>query len=89
MISNKQIFDGLHAAENQNKRKIQTENKTRQDKNLKINSIQVMQNLFSFQTPFKFLKNIHWIYQLVQETFSHFALKEKHKKTGKGLPCND
>ena len=29
------------------------------------------------------------IYQLAQETFSHSAFKEKHKKTGEGLPCND
>ena len=43
------------ASENQYSSKIQTENKTHQDKNLKItSSIQVMQNLFSFQTPFKF-----------------------------------
>ena len=34
-------------------KKIQTENETHLDKNLKMNSIQVLHNLFSFQTPFK------------------------------------
>ena len=52
VTSNKQIFenklDGFYASEDQNKRKIQTENKTRQDKNFKISSTQVVQNLFSF-----------------------------------------
>ena len=45
-----------------------------------------MQNLFSFQTPSKFRKFIQLaleIYQLVQETVFHFALKEKDKKRGK------
>ena len=58
MISNKQNFENkdfqinFFASEYQNSSKIQTENRTHQDKNLKINSIQVMQNLFIFQTPF-------------------------------------
>ena len=55
IISNKQRFlDLFFAPENQDSSKIQTENKTHQDKNLKISSIQIMQNLFSFQAPFKF-----------------------------------
>ena len=59
------------------KEKFKLKTKTHQNKNLKISSMQVMQNLFSFQTQFKFL------YQLAQETFFHLAFKEKHKKRGK------
>ena len=51
---------GFFEFANQDSSKLQSGNKAHQDKNLKINSIQGMQNLFSFQTPFKFLKSIHW-----------------------------
>ena len=46
-------------SENQNQRKIQPKNKAHLDKNSKLKSIQVMQNFFSYQAPFKFLKSIH------------------------------
>ena len=51
IISNKQNFekkgflDGFNASENQNYRKIQTENKTHEDTNVKLSSLQVIQNL--------------------------------------------
>ena len=37
--------------------KISNEKETLQDKDLKIDPIQVIQNLFSFQNPFKFSKS--------------------------------
>ena len=52
-----------YAHENQNKRKISNENKSLQDKNSQTNSIYVMQHLFCFQTPFKFVKSIHWLWR--------------------------
>ena len=45
------------------KKKVQTENKTHRDKILNINSIQLIQNLSSFQTPFEFLICIHWLWR--------------------------
>ena len=47
----------------------------------------------SFQLPnavliFKIHPLALEIQHLAQEIFSHFALKEKHKKTGEGLPCD-
>ena len=40
------FLDRVYASENQTNRKVQTEHKTHRDKNLKIDSIQVLQNLF-------------------------------------------
>ena len=42
-ISKTALLNRCHASENQNERKIQTENKIHQYKNLKINSIQVLE----------------------------------------------
>ena len=58
LTSNKRNFENklfiwFYASENQNYSKIQTGNKTREDKNLKISFMKVMQNLFSFQTLFE------------------------------------
>ena len=56
------------------------------DKKLKISSIQVMQNLFSFQTPFTFLKSIHWFwrYNIWRKRLFPTLLSEKNtKKRGK------
>ena len=43
-----------------------------ENQNLKINSIEFMQNLFSFQTLFKFSKSIHWL--------SRYTLERKRGK---------
>ena len=80
-LENKAFYMGFMHLKIKLKR-IQTENKTYWDKNLKISSTQVMENLLSFQTQFKFLKSIHWLWRYNvwhQETFFHFAFKEKHK----------
>ena len=53
-LENKSFLDGLLAPENQDSSKIQSDSKTHQDKSLKISSIQVMQNLFSFETSLNF-----------------------------------
>ena len=42
-ISKTTLLNGFYASENQNERKIQTENKIHQYKNLKINSIQILE----------------------------------------------
>ena len=57
------FLNGFYASESQSKRKIQVENKTHQGNNLKISSIQAMQNLFTLQTLFKVLKSIHWLWR--------------------------
>ena len=48
------MISWFYVSENQNKRKIQTESKTHQDKNLKINSIQVMQKISASKPRLKF-----------------------------------
>ena len=46
-----------------------------------------MQNLFSFQTPFKFLKSIHWLWRYnvwYNKTFFHnfdFQMHKTHLKS--------
>ena len=47
------------------KEKFKLKTKLTKDKNLKISSIQVMQSLFSFQAPSKFLKSIHWLWTYI------------------------
>ena len=72
------LLAGFYASENQNKRKIQTENKTRQDKNLKISSIQVIEGLFSFRKAFEFEGSSTGSGDISTgpRSFFHFAFKE-------------
>ena len=76
---------GFYASEIQNKRQIQTENKLHQDKNLKINSKKVMENRFNFQTLFKVLKFINWIWRYINWPKTPIATllsKKKHQESG-------
>ena len=53
-------------------------------KNLKINSIQVMQNLVNFQTPLIFLKSMHWLwrYSIWRKRPFSTLLSKKNTKNG-------
>ena len=62
--------------------------KTHHGKNLKINSIQVLDNLFGFQKPVKVLKSTHWLWRYISWHKRPFSTLLS-KKTQKGLPCND
>ena len=58
--SRKRSFsDEFYASEIKIKEKFKLKTKLTEKKILKVNSMQLMQNLFSFQAPFKFLKSIH------------------------------
>ena len=55
------------------------------------NQFYAAKNYFSFQTPFKFLKSIHWLWKYITSgarDLSHFAVKKKHKKRGR-IAFND
>ena len=87
----KQSFlDGFHASENQNKRKIQTENKTHQDRNLKISSIQLSHCRVCSASKHHFTFKIH---PLALEVYhgardlSPLCYQRKRQKTGSIILC--
>ena len=53
-IKNRSFKVGFYSPENKTNWKIQAKNKTYWDKNLTISSMQDLQDLFSFNTPFEF-----------------------------------